>query len=161
MRKIMLSMIALGSLACRGDTVTNVQCCELRLPPPTVTVRATSRPILNADSLAELEVSAVVSNRTSVHLNVAVGVQCPLGVRIFPDPTGAQMSEVSESMACPSGGPTVDLGPSDSLTLTHVVHADSLSLFAPGAYGLSVVLRSSTAIIGVWAGAVQLPLGRP
>ena len=157
MRKSVMLMIVLGSMAC-GDGLTSN---ENRLPPPSLEFRATSRQILNADNTVDLEVSAAVWNPTSVHIQVAAGAQCPLGVRLFPDSTGIVMGHLSASMACPAGRPNVDLAPSDTITLTHVVRADSLVLLSSGTYGVNVIITSSNAIMGGWAGAVHLPLGRP
>jgi hypothetical protein len=52
----------------------------------------------------------------------------------------------------------VTLAPGDSTRLAQVWTADTLATFAPGVYGTSVVVTTSTAIIGKWAGAVTLPL---
>jgi hypothetical protein len=95
-----------------------------------------------------------------VHFQVAVGAQCPLFVQIFPDPTGEPSASASGSMACARGGPTLDLAPGDTAVLTRVLTAETLAAFAPGTYGVSVMVTATTQLIGAWGGAVQLPLGR-
>jgi hypothetical protein len=92
---------------------------------------------------------------------VAVGVGCPLFVKLFPDPTGEYEGSTDSSMGCLSGGPALDLAPGDTAVLTRVIGADTLASFAPGTYGINVVVTTNPFLIGVWAGAVQLPLARP
>ena len=52
----------------------------------------------------------------------------------------------------------LELAPGDTAVLTRVLSADTLGSFAPGTYGVNVAVTTSTGLIGVWAGAVQLPL---
>jgi hypothetical protein len=106
----------------------------------------------------ELEVSALLRNGTTTGIQVSVGAQCPLFVLLFTDPTGAYADSVSASMACAPGGPTLALAPGDTAVLTRVLSADTLASFPPGMYGVDIAVTSSTAIIGVWADSVQLPL---
>ena len=61
-------------------------------------------------------------------------------------------------MACAPGGPTIALAPGDTAVLTRVLGADTLATFAPGTYGVNVAVTTTAAVIGVWGGAVQLPL---
>jgi len=68
---------------------------------------------------------------------------------------------VGGDKACAPGGPTLELAPGDTTVLTRVLGADTLASFAPGMYGVNVAVTTSTALIGVWAGAVQLPLAGP
>jgi hypothetical protein len=62
-------------------------------------------------------------------------------------------------MACSTSGPAIDLAPGDTTRLTRVLRADELASYAPGLYGINAAVTTNTAVIGVWAGAVQLPLG--
>jgi len=111
-----------------------------------------------ASGAPNLEVSASLRNATKLRIGVAVGAQCPLFVRVFPDPTGEYADSLAASMACPPGASTLELAPGDTAVLTRVLSADTLASFAPGTYGVNVAVTTSTGLIGVWAGAVQLPL---
>jgi len=64
-------------------------------------------------------------------------------------------------MACPPDASMLELAPGDTAVLTRVLGADTLASFAPGTYGVNVAVTTSTGLIGVWAGAVQLPLASP
>jgi hypothetical protein len=68
------------------------------------------------------------------------------------------MDSLGESDACPLSGPTLNLAPGDTTVLTRVFSADTLALFAAGTYGINVSVTTKAGLIGVWAGAVQLPL---
>jgi hypothetical protein len=150
-------LVALVLVACAGETPT-----EMRRPaPPTLSVSATTRVIAETDSSLALEVSATLRNGTGVHIQVSVGPTCPLFVRLLWNPTGEFANYTSSSMACPRGGPTLDLAPGDTTVLTRMLGADTLATFAPGTYGVNVAVTTSTGLLGVWAGAVQLPLATP
>lgn len=149
-------LVALGLMACTGSAPTQTQ--GLRTLPPTLSVSATTDVISAAGGAPELEISALLRNETKVGFQVAVGAQCPLYVRLFPDPTGAYSDSLSASMACAPGGPTIALAPGDTAVLTRVLGADTLATFAPGTYGVNVAVTTTAAVIGVWGGAVQLPL---
>jgi len=101
----------------------------------------------------------LLRNSTKSHILLVNGAQCPLFVRLFPDPTGEQSGSLDLSMGCKSGGPTLDLAPGDTATLTRVFPADTLASFAPGMYGINVVVTTTTDVSGVWGGTVLLPLG--
>lgn len=159
MRNAMPLLVALGLLACKGQTPTGEDDSGLRLPPPTLFVSATTRVLPVVGGAADLQVAAVLRNATMSHIQVAVGPQCPLFVRLFPDSTGEYSGSLDQSMACLPGGPTLDLAPGDTTVLTRVLRAGTLASFAQGKYGVNVAVTSSTALIGVWAGAIQLPLG--
>lgn len=105
-----------------------------------------------------LEVSASLRNATKVRIQVAVGAQCPLFVRLFPDPTGEPAGSLDASMACAPGGSILDLAPGDTTVVSRVLQQDTLSAFAPGTYGVNVAVTTTTGLLGAWAGAVQLPL---
>jgi hypothetical protein len=150
-------LVALALCACTdpGPTESNY----LRVAPPTLSVNATSRARTVEGGSPDLEISALLRNATSSHIQVAVGAQCPLAVRLFSDPTGEFTVSVSASMGCAPNGPTIDLAPGDTAVLTHVIRADSLASLTQGNYGVNVVVTTNTSVIGVWAGAVRLPLG--
>ncbi|HYT69939.1 MAG TPA: hypothetical protein VEK78_01075, partial [Gemmatimonadales bacterium] len=88
-----------------------------------------------------------------MRIRIALGTQCPLFVRIFPDPTGEYAASVNGSMACPPGASPLELAPGDTAVLTRVLGADTLASFAPGTYGVNVAVTTSTGLLGVWAGA--------
>lgn len=158
MRTALPLLVALGLLACT-DRAPTQNIYERRLAPPMLSVSATTRVLPVAGAAPDLEISALLWNSTAVHFKVAVGAQCPLFVRIFPDPTGEPSGSLNASMACAQGGPTLDLAPGATAVLTRVVRADTLATFAPGTYGVNVAVTTTTDLIGVWAGSVQLPLG--
>ena len=160
MRNTLVAFFALGSLACSSEMPTQND-SHLRTAPPTLSISATSREVLNANGSLDLEVSALLRNSTKSHIALVNGAQCPLFVRIFLDPTGEFSNSLDPSMGCPIGGPTVDLSPSDTALLTRVVPANTLASFAPGTYGINVVVTTTTVVSGVWAGAIVLPLGTP
>ena len=103
------SSLLIGLTAC--SDATSVSGGFNRLPPPSVNLRATS-----VDSGGVLKIAVVVSNPTSVHLQVAKSPQCSFAFRIFPDSTGEFM--VASGAGCPSSGSMTDLAPGDSVTLT-------------------------------------------
>ena len=139
-----------------GGTTTPSQ--TDRLAPPTLSISGTTRIVTVATGSPSLEVAASIQNRTSIHIQVAVGGGCPLFVRLFPDPTGEYRESLDASMACAAGNPTLDLSPGDSVVLTRVLGADTLASYSPGWYGVNLAVTTSTALIGVWGGAVQLPM---
>jgi hypothetical protein len=156
MRNEVKVLVTLGLLACTGRAPTENG--YKRTAPPTLTVTATTRVLPVASGAPDLEISASLRNSTSSHIQVAVGAQCPLFVQIFPDPTGEQSGSINLSMACAQGGPTLDLAPGDTAVLTRVFRAVTLASFAAGTYGVNVAITSTTGLMGVWAGAVHLPL---
>jgi len=158
MRNAVPLLVALGLLACTDRAPTENNYEMRRTAPPTLSVSATTRVLPVAGGAPDLEISASLRNSTVSHIQVAVGAQCPLFVRIFPDPTGEYSGSLDLSMACAQGGPILDLAPGDTAVLTRVLRADTLASFAPGTYGINVAVTTITDLIGVWAGAVQLPL---
>jgi hypothetical protein len=156
MRNEVKVLVTLGLLACTGRAPTENS--YWGTAPPTLTVTATTRVLPVAGGAPDLEISALLRNSTVSHIQVAVGAQCPLFVRIFPDPTGENSGSLDLSMACAQGGPTLDLAPGDTAVLTRVLRADSLASFAQGTYGINVAITTTTDLMGVWAGAVHLPL---
>jgi len=157
MRKTLVSFVVLFLLGCSSKSPTEND-GQLRTAPPTISVSATSRPVSNVSGGQDLQVSALLRNSTKSHFLLANGTQCPLFVQLFADPTGEAAGSVALAMGCPSGGPTIDLAPGDSIVFTRTLPATTLALFAPGKYGINVAVTTTTDIIGVWAGAVLLPL---
>jgi len=145
-------LVALTVGACTGESPT-----QLRLAPPTLSITATTR-VVSAGGGSNLEVSASLRNATASRIRVAVGAQCPLFVRLFLDPTGEPAGSLDSSMACVLGASTIELAPGDTAALTRVLSADTFVSFAPGTYGVNVAVTTSSGLLGVWAGAVQLPL---
>lgn len=160
MRNFFVACVTLGSLACSSDMPTQND-SHLRTAPPTLSIKATSRALSNANGTQDLEVSALIRNSTTSHIGLLNGAQCPLFVQIFSDPTGEPEGSLNPANGCPSGGPALDLAPSDTTVLTRLVPASALASFAPGKYGITVVVSTTTYVSGVWAGAVVLPLGGP
>jgi hypothetical protein len=148
--------LALVLMACTDQAPTET--AHHKRDSQTISVSAVTRVMVSAIAPPELEVSASLLNGMPSLVRVAVGEQCPLFVRIFPDPTGEYMGALNASMACAPGGPALDLAPGDSAVLTRVLGADTLASFAPGRYGVNVAVTTDTYLIGVWAGTVQLPL---
>jgi hypothetical protein len=157
MRNLTRFLVALGLVACKGQAPTEMN----RLPPPTLSVSAATHVLPVAGGAPVLEVSATLRNATTSAIRVAVGPACPLAVQLFPDPTGQYAGSLDPTTTCPSGATTLALAPGDTTVLTRRLGADTLASFAPGAYGVSVAVTTSTALIGVWAGAVELPLASP
>ncbi len=154
MRTVIRVLVAVELLACTGETPTGM----LTLAPPTLSVTATTHVLPVVNSTPELQVSASLRNGTKLRIGVAVGTQCPLLVQLSPDPTGEPAGSLDASMACPPGGSTLELAPGDTAVLTRVLGADTLASYAAGLYGVNVAVTTSTGLLGVWAGAVQLPL---
>jgi hypothetical protein len=158
MRYTVIALVTFSLIACSSEVPTEND-SGLRLPPPTLSVTVSSRPISNGRGEMDLEVSALLRNSTKSHIQLVNGARCPLFVRIFPDPTGESSGSLDPSMACPSGLPTFDLGPGDTAVLTRLLPADMLRPFAPGQYGINVVVTTTTGVSGTWGGTVLLPLG--
>jgi len=154
MRTVIRVLVGVELLACTGETPTGM----LTLAPPTLSVTATTHVLPVVNSTPELQVSASLRNGTKLRIGVAVGTQCPLLVQLSPDPTGEPAGSLDASMACPPGGSTLELAPGDTAVLTRVLGADTLASYAAGLYGVNVAVTTSTGLLGVWAGAVQLPL---
>ena len=157
MRNMVTGFVVLSFLACSSKAPTENE-TGLRLAPPALSITATSRPIPNARGGQDLEVSALLRNSTKSHILLVNGAQCPLFVRLFPDPTGEQVGSLDPSMGCKSAGPTLDLAPGATATLTRVFPADTLASFAAGKYGINAVVTTTTGVSGVWGGTVLLPL---
>lgn len=119
--------------------------------PPTVDLRATS-----VDSGGVLTITAIVANRSGIHLKVVNAPECPFALRIFPDATGEFM--VATGVMCPSTASTTDLAPNDSLVLSRTLSAFDLMQYQPGTYGINVTVGTTTALVTAWGGAVKFPL---
>lgn len=148
------AVMALGVMAC--DSTSAMQ--EDRLPPPTPSVSASTLVLRPAGRTPALQVSARVWNETSEAMRVAVGPECPLFVRVFPDTTEEYQGSVDGSMACAPGTLTLLLAPGDTTVLTRVLTAAELAPHPPGTYGINVVVTTTAAIIGMWGGTIDLPL---
>jgi len=155
MRYSVMVLAPLAVAACSNEP-SNVH----TVAPPTLQVAGASQ-VVSSASGPVLQVSASLRNATRTHIQLAIGAQCPLFVRLVPDSSGAPMGSLDQSMACPSGSPTRDLAPGDTATLIRVLSGDSLTGIAPGRYGLNIAVTTSTALIGAWAGTVTLPLVVP
>ncbi|MEP6495989.1 MAG: hypothetical protein ABJF01_25135 [bacterium] len=154
MRKTLQVALSACAIGCSGDIVDSID----HRAPPMPSIIATTR-VVSGNGASSLEVSAVVSNGTGTPLQIASGPQCPLFVRIFPDSTGESASTTTPAMACSAVGALVDLAPGGSLLMTRTISADSLASYSPGTYGVNVAVTMKTSVVGVWAGAVRLPLG--
>ena len=130
-----------------------------RLPPPTLSLSAELRIMPGPQGPLQLEIAATLRNDTQVAIGVSTGPSCPLQSHLFLDPSGEPMAVVPFADApCAPDPHLVTLEPGDSTRLVQIWTADTLATFAPGTYGTSVMVTTSTAIIGKWAGAVTLPL---
>lgn len=158
MRNTLMGFVVLFLLGCSSKTPAGID-GQLRLAPPTLSVTATSRPLSNAGGGQDLEISALLRNPTKTHVLLVNGAQCPLFVRLFPDPTGEASGSLDPSMGCSLGGPTIDLAPGDTTVLTRTLPAATLASFAPGKYGINVAVTTTTDLTGTWGGTVLLPLG--
>ena len=154
MRIPISSFAAIAMLACTSQEPTGF----LRTAPPTLSVNATTQILATSGSTPVLEVSAVLRNGTTERIRVAVGLQCPLYVRLFADPTGEYQDALDASMACPADASALELAPGDTTVLTRVLRSDTLASYASGTYGVNIAVTTGTAVIGAWAGAVHLPL---
>ena len=143
-------------LACSSPAPTESH-SQLTTAPPTLSVAASTR-VVRSSGQPALEVAATLRNATTTHIRVASGAACPLAVRLFSDPTGQAQGTLDASTACTAASPSLDLAPGDSAMVTHVVPADSLASLGSGVYGVNVAVTTTTAVIGVWAGTVTLPL---
>lgn len=157
MRNQVIGFVLVFFLGCSSKTPTEND-SRLRLAPPTLSVTATSRPVSNATGGQDLEVSALLQNSTTTHILLVNSAQCPLFVRLFPDPTGEFSGSLDPSMGCPSGGPTIDLAPGVTTVLTRTLAAATLASFTPGKYGINVAVTTTTGLTGAWGGTVLLPL---
>ena len=154
MRVLRVALPTAALLACASQVPTELQ---NRRPPATLSVAARTRVVYSAGQ-TDLEVAATLRNTTTLPIRVTSGVACPLSVRLVADPTGQQVGTLDGSMACAVATPALDLAPGDSTLVTHVVPADSLAALASGTYAVNVAVTTTTAVIGVFAGAVTLPL---
>ncbi len=98
MRNLPPLLTALVVSACSGEGPTNFH----TLAPPTLRITGANR-VVTTEGLSELEISASLRNPTSIRIQVAVGAQCPLFVRLFPDSTGEPAGSLAPSMACAPG----------------------------------------------------------
>ena len=142
--------VALAGLAACSDGASVVSPGH---PPALPNIRATS-----VDSGGSLRIVAVVSNRTTVHLQVAVPPQCPLAVAIFPDSTGGAGMVRSGTPTCAASASTTDLAPGDSVIISRTLLANELFQYSPGLYAIDVTVVSKMAMVSVWSGDVRLPL---
>jgi hypothetical protein len=157
MRKVLWCVVAASVLACT-DHGSPTQNNGLTLPPPHLTMTATSRVIATDGGARALEISAMMKNETDKVMAVEVDPNCPLIVQIQPDPTGEPQGSTAASDFCPLSGPMLAIAPGDSTVLTRVIGSDSLAAYGSGTFGLSALASTSTVLMAVWAGAVQLPL---
>src|SRR6185436_2365001 len=157
MSKSLFALIALFVVGCGSGVPTESKVLR-SLPPPTLSMAATTQRVLNSSGGRDLEVTALLRNPTKVHIRVVNGPQCSLVVRLSPDPTGEMAGSLDGSMGCPSGLQTIDLAPGDSVVLKRVLASDTLSSFPAGTYGVNVAITTATYVQGAWAGAVVLPL---
>ena len=151
MRNVLL-LTALAIAGCSSKAPTE----NLRLAPPTLLVNATTKIVTAASGVPALQIAVSLRNQTSVHLGATINSSCPFAVRFFPDSSGAYA--YIGVVACPAGGSTLDVAPGDSVVLTRLFSADSLATLASGTYGINVLVGTNTGSIGVWGGAIQLPL---
>jgi hypothetical protein len=158
MRKLAVFAIAFGISACHSEPVGESGCANcLTTAPllPGVSATTSAQPATGAPS--SLEVSALLKNGTPLSFSVG---ECPLRIRLSPYPPGSYGSGSADG--CPPGSPANTLAPGDSVTIVRTLGADTLSLFAPGQYQVSVDVTvtgpSYGYIMGVAAGVVQLPL---
>ena len=156
MKKIFACVVAVSILACteHGSPTGN----DPRLAPQHLTVTATSRVIASDGGARAIEVSATLKNETNVVRSVAVDPDCPLVVSIQPDPTGEPQLSTSATMFCAETAAMLSIAPGDSAILTRVIGPDSLATYGPGTFGLGALVTTNTALMGIWAGSVQLPL---
>lgn len=157
MRRSMGVLIVLASLSCKGESPT--QSNNLGPAPPSLYPTATSFAVAVPGGASELEVSVTLHNYTATHLQAVVSSSCPFAVRFFPDSSGAY--EYIGVVGCPAGGSKLDVAPGDSAVLTRMFGADTLATFAPGNYGINILVGTVSGWIGAWAGAIQLPLEPP
>ena len=125
----------------------NLTCSDICPVPPTpVIYGGTSFIIPSLGGPPSLLVYALVINDTPQGIAVQTGPACPLGVTFAPYPSGG---ELDASSACASGGASVAVAPNDTAVLTRIFGPDSLALFAPGMYTVSVAAETSFRLIGV------------
>lgn len=160
-RKWLSGLALVGAWACEGRGPTDGADLQKGGPPDRIAVTASMRVLSFPGRGLQLEVSALLRNPTTSTFDIIVGGQCPLPVRIFPDPTGAPITSIDGMMVCPTGGPSFALAPGDTAVVTRMISPDTLATFSPGMYGINVAVTTSGSVVGAWAGAVQLPLGVP
>ncbi len=141
------------------------------LPPSTPETRFATRVLAGAGGASELELTTWFVNRTTVHIRVGSGAQCPW-VGFYPGEVGALPWEEAWVNCRPA--PSIDLAPGDSTVITRVVPADKLATYTPGPYLVEVFATISTSewcsdvpdgipvtgVQGVWSGWMELPLKR-
>ena len=159
MRNALRSLVVFGLVGWASQMPAQTVFRGRRAPVPRpLTVTASARVLSATGAGPSLEVSALLENRTTRHKQVVIGARCPLWVRLFPDPTGEMFESFDDSSLCRTRGPSLDIAPGHSATLTRVLRADTLTSFAPGTYGVNVAVTTNDGSIGAWAGTVQLPL---
>lgn len=149
-----LALAAVGLAGCHGERLLT----EDHLGPPLPQVTATTRILGGSDPAVEVE--AIVRNPTGKHILMPTSAVCPLYVRIFPDSSGQEQGAVGPSMECSiqRTTPLLDLAPGDSTRLSRTIPSDSLASYPRGTYGVNVAITIVSGVIGVWAGAIRLPL---
>ena len=157
MRRAVGLLIVLSLLACKGESPTQTY-TGLTTAPPTLYPTATLA-VLVTGGFPVLEVTVTLHNYTPVHLQAVVSTTCPFAEHIFPDSSGAYA--YIGVVGCPAGGVNVDVAPGDSTILRKMIGADTLGTFAPGMYGVDILVGTVSGSIGAWAGAVRLPLTPP
>ena len=162
MRNALRVLVVFGLVGWASQLPAQIVFRGRRAPVPRpLTVTASTRVLSATGAGPSLEVSALLENRTTRHKQVVIGARCPLWVRLFPAPTGEMSGSFDDSSLCRTRGPSLDIAPGHSATLTRVLRADTLTSFAPGTYGVNVAVTTNDGWIGVWAGTVQLPLKSP
>lgn len=150
---LVLAILALGACSSEPTATTVV----LTPAPPTLAFAASMTAVNAGTSQAALKVTALVTNKTSVHLRLGAGPACPLYVDIFPDSTGEQMG-IGNPDPCAPATETVDMAPGDTITLTRLVSPSDLAAYAAGVYGVNVGITDGRYSSTVWVGAIRLPL---
>src|SRR5689334_22082439 len=93
-RHLKLSCLPIWSLCVGLAACSDTMAPNLGPATPTIAYRA-----MAVDSGGALQITAVATIPTKAHLQVAVPPQCPLGVAVFPDPTGAFMMPAGTTIA--------------------------------------------------------------
>jgi hypothetical protein len=154
--RLALCVLLAAAAAC-SSSPGMTECCRTGTGPG-LNVTAYTQVVPVPGGAPSLQISAVLTNPSTTHILVGMGPQCPLFVQLLSDPTGQPMGSLDGSMACPSSTVTLDVAPGDSAILTRTLTAAALTQYPSGTYGVDISVTTSTALTGVWAGAVQLPL---
>jgi hypothetical protein len=144
-------LLLAGALAC-GHEATQPACLDICPAPPTPVIYGSTTFITPyAGAPPSLMVYALVINDTPQGITVQTGPACPLAVAFGPGDAQVAPAE------CTSLGASVAVAPNDTTVLTRIFGPDSLALFAPGMYTVSIAAMTSDGYIGIGAGEVQLP----